>query len=128
MSGNDVRAILKGVDERGGLNNVDFALSGHQGGNDIGDAVAVVKERNPDAIYACDPVLGNAVSVCHVATEVQDLIRARVFPQADLITQNQFEPGFITNTSDDTLEATLESVDSVRSLGPSTLPLTSVQR
>lgn len=132
MSGNDVREIVKGIDERGGLDDVDFVLSGYQGGNDIGDAildaVALVKERNPDAIYACDPVLGNAVSGCHVATEVQDLIRDRVVPQADLITPNQFELGFITNTSPDTLETTLESVDSARALGPSTVLVTSVQQ
>ena len=41
-------------------------LSGYQGGEDIGDvildAVARVKAANPAAIYACDPVMGNAKS------------------------------------------------------------------
>ena len=59
---------VTGIDERDGLADVEFVLSGYQGGNDIGDAildsVALVKERNPKAIYACDPVLGNAASGC----------------------------------------------------------------
>ncbi len=41
-------------------------LSGYQGGEDIGgvilEAVERVKAANPTAIYACDPVMGNAKS------------------------------------------------------------------
>lgn len=132
MSGDTVREIVTGIDERDGLADVAFILSGYQGGNDIGDAildaVALVKERNPEAIYACDPVLGNASSGCFVASEVQELIRDRVVPNADLITPNQFELGFITGTNPQTLEETLASVDLVRELGPSTVLVTSVAR
>ena len=129
ISGDVVRDIVKGIDERGGLDDVELVLSGYQGGNDIGDAileaVALVKERNPQAIYACDPVLGSATSGCFVAPEVQTLIRDRVVPQAELITPNQFELGFITGTDPHTLEETLASVDLVRAEGPSTVLVTS---
>ena len=132
MSGETVREIVTGIDERDGLADVEFVLSGYQGGNDIGDAildsVALVKERNPKAIYACDPVLGNAASGCFVATEVQELIRDRVIPKADLITPNQFELGFLTNTNPQTLDETLASVDLVRELGPKHVLVTSVAR
>lgn len=132
ISGDVVRDIVKGIDERGGLDDVELVLSGYQGGNDIGDAileaVALVKDRNPQAIYACDPVLGSAKSGCFVAPEVQTLIRDRVVPQADLITPNQFELGFITGTDPHTLEETLTSVDLVRAEGPSTVLVTSVFR
>lgn len=132
LSGENVRDIVTGIDERGGLDDVELVLSGYQGGNDIGDAildaVALVKQRNPDAIYACDPVLGSAASGCFVAPEVQSLIRDRVVPKADLITPNQFELGFITGTDPHTLEETLASVDLVREIGPSTVLVTSVLR
>lgn len=132
MSGETVREIVTGIDERDGLADVEFVLSGYQGGNDIGDAildsVALVKERNPKAIYACDPVLGNAASGCFVATEVQELIRDRVIPKADLITPNQFELGFLTNTNPQTIDETLASVDLVRELGPKHVLVTSVAR
>lgn len=132
MSGDDVREIVTGIEERGGLEGVDAVLSGYQGGDSIGDAildaVARVKRHSPDAIYACDPVLGNAKSGCHVAPEVQDLIRDRVVPHADLITPNQFELGFITGTSPDTLDSTLDAVDRVREIGPSTVLVTSLER
>ncbi|MGI8394351.1 pyridoxal kinase PdxY [Leucobacter sp. W1038] len=132
LTGDNVRDIVRGIDDRGGLNDVQLVLSGYQGGNDIGDAildaVALVKQRNPEAIYACDPVLGSATSGCFVAPEVQSLIRDRVVPQADLITPNQFELGFITGTDPLTLEDTLASVDQVRARGPQTVLVTSVMR
>ncbi|MCW2287679.1 pyridoxal kinase [Leucobacter luti] len=132
LSGDDVREVVMGIEERGGLAGVDAVLSGYQGSDSIGDAildaVARVKQHSPDAIYACDPVLGNAKSGCHVAPEVQNLIRDRVVPAADLITPNQFELGFITGTTPDTLESTLASVDAARALGPSTVLVTSVER
>ncbi len=132
LTGENVRSIIAGIDARGGLNDVELVLSGYQGGDDIGDAildaVALVKQRNPGAIYACDPVLGSATSGCFVAPEVQSLIRDRVVPQADLITPNQFELGFITGTDPHSLEETLQSVDQVRDIGPSSVLVTSVLR
>lgn len=132
MKGDDVREIVTGIEERGGLEGVDFVLSGYQGGNDIGDAVldsvAMVKRNSPAAIYACDPVLGSAETGCFVAPEVQDLIRDRVVPHADLITPNQFELGFITGRDPHTLEETLDAVDAARAMGPSTVLVTSVKR
>lgn len=132
LSGDNVREIVSGVEDRGGLENVDAVLSGYQGGNDIGDAildaVARVKKHSPNAIYACDPVLGNATSGCHVSPEVQDLIRDRVVPHADLIAPNQFELGFITGTSPDTLESTLEAADAAREIGPRTILVKAVMR
>lgn len=130
LSGNDVREVVRGIDERGGLNDVELVLSGYQGGDDIGDAildsVKLVKSRNPNAVYACDPVLGNANSGCFVAPEVQSLIRDRVVPSADLITPNQFELGFITGTEPHTLDETLESVELARASGPNSVLVTSV--
>lgn len=132
LTGENVRDVVKGIDARGGLDDVQLVLSGYQGGDDIGDAildaVALVKQRNPESIYACDPVLGSASSGCFVAPEVQSLIRDRVVPKADLITPNQFELGFLTGTDPHSIEETLASVELVRSAGPQTVLVTSVLR
>ncbi len=132
LTGDNVRDVVRGIDARGGLDDVQLVLSGYQGGNDIGDAildaVALVKARNPEAVYACDPVLGSASSGCFVAPEVQSLIRDRVVPAADLITPNQFELGFLTGTDPLTIDETLASVDLIRQNGPQTVLVTSVLR
>lgn len=132
LTGDNVRDVVRGIDERDGLDDVDIVLSGYQGGQDIGDAildsVAMVKERNPSAIYACDPVMGNAKSGCFVKPEIPELLREKIVPKADLISPNQFELGFLTGTEPQTIEATLESADAARDMGPSTVLVTSVER
>jgi pyridoxine kinase len=128
----DVADVITGIEERGAFSHVDAILSGYQGGEGIGDviidAVARVKAANPKALYACDPVMGNAKSGCFVAPAIPELLRERVVPVADIITPNQFELGFLTGTEPDTLESTLASVDAARAMGPSTVLVTSVER
>jgi pyridoxine kinase len=132
LQADDVRAVIRGVEERGAFPGVDAVLSGYQGGEDIGDvildAVAKVKAANPAAIYACDPVMGNAKSGCFVHPAIPVLLRERVVPAADLITPNQFELGFLTDTEPRTIEETLASVELARAMGPSTVLVTSVER
>ncbi|WP_286309566.1 pyridoxal kinase PdxY [Agromyces mangrovi Wang et al. 2018] len=128
----DVRAVIDGIEDRGAFADIDVILSGYQGGEGIADvildAVARIKAASPGAIYACDPVMGNAKSGCFVAPAIPVLLRERVVPAADLITPNQFELGFLTGTEPDTLESTLASVDLIRATGPSTVLVTSVER
>ncbi|WP_282069944.1 pyridoxal kinase PdxY [Janibacter hoylei] len=128
----DVADVVTGIGEREAFAEVDAVLSGYQGGEGIGatilDAVAAVKAVNPAAIYACDPVMGNAKSGCFVHESIPVLLREKVVPQADLITPNQFELGFLTDTEPQTLEETLASVDAAREIGPSTVLVTSVLR
>ncbi|MFK3833834.1 pyridoxal kinase PdxY [Microbacterium sp. NPDC087868] len=128
----EVREVITGIQDRGVFGGIDAVLSGYQGGEGIGDviidAVARVKAENPNAIYACDPVMGNAKSGCFVAPAIPVLLRERVVPVADIITPNQFELGFLTETEPDTLESTLASVDLARAMGPRTVLVTSVER
>ncbi|GAA5151583.1 pyridoxal kinase [Microbacterium pseudoresistens] len=128
----DVRDVITGIEERGVLGEIDAVLSGYQGGEGIGDviidAVSRVKTANPNAVYACDPVMGNAKSGCFVAPAIPDLLRDRVVPVADIITPNQFELGYLTGTEPDTLESTLASADVARAMGPRTVLVTSVER
>jgi pyridoxine kinase len=130
----DVREVVTGIEERGGLAEVDLVLSGYQGSEGIGevvlDAVDRVKKANPNARYACDPVMGNARSGCFVAPAIPVLIRERVVPRADIVTPNQFELGFLVGREDDTpqtVDQVLATADRVRQLGPETVLVTSVE-
>ena len=132
ISPEDVHDVILGIEDRGVLGEIDVVLSGYQGGEGIGDvildAVARMKAANPDAIYACDPVMGNAKSGCFVAPAIPVLLRERVVPNADLITPNQFELGFLTETEPGDLESTLASADAARAMGPRVVLVTSVER
>lgn len=128
----DVAEVITGIEERGALARVDAILSGYQGGSDIADViidtVARVKAVNPDALYACDPVMGNAKSGCHVGDAIPPLLRDRVVPVADIITPNQFELGFLTGREASDLASTLDAVDAARDMGPATVLVTSLER
>ncbi|GGD22582.1 pyridoxal kinase PdxY [Nocardioides daphniae] len=128
----DVASVIDGIEARGVLGQVDAVLSGYQGGAGIADvilsAVDRVKAANPAATYTCDPVMGNAKSGCFVHPDVPPLIREKVVPKADVITPNQFELGFLTETEPSDLDSTLASADIAMEMGPSTVLVTSVER
>lgn len=128
----DVTAIVDGIEKRGAFPRIDAILSGYQGGPDIAgaivDAVNRIKAVNPKALYACDPVMGNAKSGCFVSDEIPPLLRDKVVPVADIITPNQFELGYLTDSSVTTLEETLAAVKKAQDIGPKTVLVTSVQR
>jgi pyridoxine kinase len=132
LAPDDVRAVIGGIADRGVRTGGDAVLAGSRGGPGICDvvvdAVAQVKAANPHATYTCDPVMGNATSGCFVDPAIPPIIRAQVVPVADIITPNQFELGFLTDTSPDSLRTTLDSADAARELGPSTVLVTSMLR
>ncbi len=130
LSPDDVAEVITGIAERGVLSTCDAVLSGYQGGAGIAEvilsAVEQVKAANPAATYTCDPVMGNATSGCFVDPAIPPIIRELVVPRADLITPNQFELGFLTDTSPVSLADTIASADLARAMGPETVLVTSV--
>ena len=97
-------------------------LSGYQGAEDVGlailDAVALVKSRNPDAVYCCDPVMGDVGRGFFVRPGIPELMRDTVVPAAQIVTPNQFELEFLTGRSTGTLTEVLAAADALRSRGP----------
>ena len=61
-----VASVIDGIEARGAFADIDAVLSGYQGGSDIAEViintVERIKQANPKALYACDPVMGNAKS------------------------------------------------------------------
>uniref|UniRef100_UPI00174CC71A pyridoxal kinase n=1 Tax=Corynebacterium stationis TaxID=1705 RepID=UPI00174CC71A len=110
VSAADVSSIIDGIERRGAFEKINTIVSGYQGGPDIAgaivDAVTRIKAVNPDAFYACDPVMGNEKSGCFVSDEIPPLLRDKVVPVADIITPNQFELGFLTGKKVGNLEET----------------------
>jgi pyridoxine kinase len=126
----DVRDVITGVDDRGALASVDAVLSGYQGDPAVGqvilDAVARVKSLNPDAVYCCDPVMGDVGRGMFVREGIPEFMRDSVVPAADIITPNHFELDFLAGTTTRTMAEVLEAVDAVRQGGPRDVLVTSV--
>lgn len=127
-----VRNVIDGMEQRGAFERIDAILSGYQGCSDIADvivdAVARIKEANPQAVYACDPVMGNAKSGCFVSDLIPPLLRDKVVPVADIITPNQFELEYLTGVPAHDTTSTLEAIAAAQEMGPDTVLVTSVRR
>ncbi|MEP9363553.1 pyridoxal kinase PdxY [Nocardioides sp. CN2-186] len=126
----DVRDVIAGIDDRGVLGDADAVLSGYQGDPAVGgvilDAVARVKELNPEAVYCCDPVMGDVGRGMFVRPGIPEFMRDTVVPQADILTPNHFELDFLAGRETRTLAEILDAADDVRSRGPRDVLVTSV--
>ncbi|WP_174534270.1 pyridoxal kinase PdxY [Micromonospora chalcea] len=126
----DVADVIAGIADRGVLGTADAVLSGYQGDPAVGavilDAVAQVKAANPDALYCCDPVMGDVGRGMFVRPGIPEYLRDTVVPRADIVTPNQFELEFLAGRTTDTVDDLLAAVDTVRAAGPRHVLVTSV--
>jgi pyridoxine kinase len=126
----DVADVIRGIEDRGVLPDCEAVLSGYQGAEDVGavilDAVATVKGHNPDAVYCCDPVMGDVGRGMFVRPGIPEFMREQVVPAADLVTPNHFELDYLADTTTTTSEELLAAADAIRATGPSVVLVTSV--
>ena len=125
-----VRELVRGLGERGVLTRCDAVLSGYLGAVELGqamlDAVAAVKRANPDALYGCDPVIGDVGRGIYVAADVAEFIRQRAVPAADVLTPNHFELERLADAPISSLPAALKAIDELRRRGSRAVLVTSL--
>ncbi|MBW4700829.1 MULTISPECIES: pyridoxal kinase PdxY [unclassified Micromonospora] len=126
----DVAEVIEGIADRGVLGTADAVLSGYQGDPAMGavilDAADRVRAANPDAVYCCDPVMGDTGRGMFVRPGIPEYLRDVVVPRADIITPNHFELDFLAGRTTTSLTAVLDAVDVVRATGPRDVLVTSV--
>jgi pyridoxine kinase len=131
FDGPAIEELVDGIAERGVLPSCDGVLSGYMGSADIGNAVlstvARVREANPDALYCCDPVIGDVGRGVFVRPGIPEFMREQAVPAADIITPNQFELDYLSGLSTETLASVKEAVSAVHLLGPKVVMVTSLE-
>ncbi len=124
-----IREIIEGIAQRDDFASCAAVLSGYMGSAAIGeailDAVSRVKTVNADALYACDPVLGDVGKGFFVRPEMPDFMRDQVVPQADIVTPNLFELEALTGRTCSTLDDTKSALRALHAKGPRVILLTS---
>lgn len=130
IAADDVRAVIAGIDERGVLPQCDAVLTGYQGTQEVGqvvlDTVELVKSRNPQAIYCCDPVMGDVGRGFYARPGIPEFFKESVVPKADVVAPNLFELEFLTDRSVGTVAEAIEAAHQLRARGPRTVLVTSV--
>ena len=132
LAADDIREVVTGIEERGVIERCDAVLSGYQGAEAVGavvlDAVGKVKAANPEAVYCCDPVMGDTGRGFFVRPGIPEFMRDQVVPAADIATPNHFELDYLTGRPErtSTMDDVLTAVDDLHATGPSTVLVTSL--
>lgn len=125
----DVRDVVDGIDDLGVLPQVDAVLTGYQGapamGAEILKIVELVKQRNPQAVYCCDPVMGDVGRGMYVLAGIPEFVRDHVVAAADIMTPNHYELNFLTGRETTTLAEIVDAAHALRAAGPDTVLVTS---
>ncbi len=120
---------VQGLEENGFIHNINAVLSGYTAsplvGETIASAVQKVRSHNADAIYCCDPVLGDVGRGIYVRDGVADMIKHTLVPIADIITPNHFEAEFLSGHALDSVEKALQFCDTIIADGTSRVVITS---
>ena len=113
-TGEQVRDLVDGIAARGVLDRCDAVLSGYMGDAAIGEAIlhaaARVRAANPNALYCCDPVIGDTDTGVYVRPGIEDFLRAQALAQADIATPNRFEVERLTGLDCATLDGAKAAV------------------
>lgn len=126
----DVSEVVRGIDERGVLGQVDALLCGYQGTPEVGrvilDTAALIRQRNPDAVFCADPVMGDVDRGFYARPGIPEFWRDHVVERADIMTPNLFELEFLTGRSTATTADVLAAAEALRARGPRVVVVTSV--
>lgn len=118
----DVHEVVEGIDDLGVLPQVDAVLTGYQGaaamGAEILSVVELVKQRNPGALYCCDPVMGDVGRGMYVLPGIPEFVRDYGVRAADIVTPNHYELNYLTGHEASSLDGVIDAAHALRAQGP----------
>lgn len=125
-----ITEIVDGLDELDVLKTCRAVLSGYMGSKEMGQAVLRVAERvralNPDALYCCDPVMGDSDSGLYVSAGLSGFFRSEAVAAADILMPNQFELEVLVEHSAQTASDVLAATDLLLARGARLVVVTSL--
>ncbi len=126
-----IAELVQGLAARGVLARCDAVLSGYVGQASMGAAIVgalkEVRRARPDALYLCDPVMGDEDSGLYVAGDIPAFFRERALPLADIVAPNRFELELLSGWPIATLDDALGAARVLLAQGPKIVLLTSLR-
>ncbi len=124
-----IRDLVAGLDERAALADCEAVLSGYLGSPEMAEAVLaaveLVRSRNKNALFCCDPVMGDEDSGLFVDPAIPPIIRERMLACADIITPNLFELELLAGMKVTDLREVQRALERVHKRGPAVILVTS---
>jgi pyridoxine kinase len=121
-----LNAMLEAVLENGWLADVDAVLTGYV--PTAGHAgfcaswIAKIKTLNPNAMYLCDPIIGDEPGGIYIDKAAANAVRDQLLPLADIVTPNAFELHWLSGRA---IPDAASAVAAAHALGRPTVVVTS---
>lgn len=131
FEGKDISNIMTGLKDRNILSSCSGIISGYIGASNVGsaiiDAVRDVKKTNPEALYCCDPVMGDVDKGIYVSDGIPQFMKEQALSHADILIPNQFELEYLSGMQCRSIEDTKKAVKKILSSGPKIILITSLE-
>jgi pyridoxine kinase len=85
----------------------------------------MVKEASPNALYCCDPVMGDLGRGFYVKPEIPGIFKNELCPLADILTPNQFELEALTGIETGGMDNARRAIGALHEKGPTVILVTS---
>lgn len=122
---------ITGVKALGILSDVANIVTGYIGSDHILTSAAKfikeIKEKYPDRVYICDPVMGDIDVGLYVEEATAQKLMTNLIPLADIITPNHFEFEYIVGSKVNCVKDALDGVAANAMLKDKTIIVTSCQ-
>jgi len=125
----DFDAIVADLASAPKLPEIGAVITGYLGdasqAGPVAGLIKAVKTANPDALYLCDPVMGDhngENGTLYVPRSTAEAIRDDLVPLADIVTPNAFELGWLTGRD---IDSETQALEAARFLGNERVLVTS---
>jgi pyridoxine kinase len=126
----EIAGLFEGIAALGILPQIDAVLSGYLGEAATGpvllNIVEQVRGANPDALFCCDPVIGDVETGSYVTGGIAEFFRDRALALADIVTPNRFELEYLTGAGVASLAEAAAAAEQLHAQGPSIVLVTSL--
>lgn len=118
----EIDTLVEGLAARGFLGQCAAVLSGYLGTAENGAAVQRAVEKaqkaSPEALFVCDPVMGDDPKGLFVHADIPDAMRQVLVPAADIVTPNRFELETLSGMPCDNLDSVMAAARLMLDSGP----------
>lgn len=132
MSIEHIDKIFDGLNQRGALDNLDGVLTGYIGDKTLGDVLLkwlkIIKDKNPQLVYCCDPVIGDTDRGIFVRPGVPEFFSEQAVKHANILTPNQFELSNLTGVEINNLADATRACQQLHQRGAEIILVTSLTR
>ena len=120
-----VARIIDGLAGAGFLSDFAAILSGYLGDGGNGASLLRALDANPQAVYVCDPVIGDA-GRCYVRPDVVEFLCGPALTRAHMLTPNLFELGVLSDAPVEGVDQAIAAARSLLAKGPKVVVVTSL--